>query len=208
MGYLERIHVEYSSLFSLLTHSLDLSVSFSHSISFTCSFSHSRSHSLRSLPLRFSFAFLPCFPMDSRINDDYAQLTVNRYLPHGKQLYTARGKWKSEWKLPPNGMKRTMLLESKWAKHAIECDMFCTVFIGFVHLLAVSVLLFSSQRNIFTIIIAWPITVGAFFWVHWIVLRTDYIILFIHSSFFLFSSSCFFQFFRFTCLSCHSGGWL
>ena len=195
MAYLERIHVEYSSLSSLLTHSFDLS--------------HSRSHSLRSLPLRFSFAFLPSFPMDSRINDDYAQLTVNRYFPHGKQLNTAREKWISEWKVkkaPPNGMKRTMLVESKWAEHAIECDMFCSFY-----------WLSPFSRRLFPLIQQpkeyfhnnycmannrWGILLSA---LNRVAYRLHH---FIHSFQFFSSFSCFFLFFRFTCLSCHSTGWL
>lgn len=60
-------------------------------------------------------------------------------------------------------------MRSKWKAHTLVIWLF------------VYLLLVLTRRNIFTIIIVWPITVGAFFGVHWIVLRTVYIILFIHS---------------------------
>lgn len=57
-------------------------------------------------------------------------------------------------------------MRSKWRKRSMKLltvgDMLKSVFFSLSH----SIARFSYQRNIFIIIIAWPITVGAFFGVH------------------------------------------
>lgn len=74
-------------------------------------------------------------------------------------------------------------MENKKHEIGSQLVMWCVVFM--LHLFYRR---FTYQQNIFIIIIAWPITVGAFFGVHCIALRTNYIqhfIQFISRRFFL-----------------------
>lgn len=82
-------------------------------------------------------AYLPSFLMPSRINGDYAQLTVNRYFPHGKQLYMKQANGKVNGKTEPNAFEM--------GKHAALAIWSFVPFVPFI-----SFVLASLARGIFS----------------------------------------------------------